>query len=573
MKVSKNSILGILLLALMFASCEYDGIDPITQVDPGPDAGAPTVNIQYPSEGTTLKVVEPVTQINIKFEVVDDIEVQEVVVKIDGSQIASFDEFTDYRIVKKEVNFDEVTTGEHVLEVSATDVSGNTTSQSVHFSKEPPYTPRFANEFFYMPFDGDYTELMTITNATEVGEPGFSSDAYLGTKSYLGAADSYLTIPFDGAVGESFTAAFWYKVSGTPDRAGILVAGANAEDRNQGFRLFREGSATEQRIKLNVGTGSGESWNDGGVIDVTEGEWVHVAFTVTPSETTIYLNGNPVNTADMSAPIDWSGVENLTIGAGGETFSYWDHLSDNSPMDELRIFDAALSQEQIQALINASAESLYMPFNGEFKDVIANREITVVGNPAFASESIEGSAAYNGATGSYLTMPAEGLKSEEFSATFWYKVNPDPDRAGLLTASAEDLENAGYPDTQNLRNFGFRLFREGNAEEQRIKLNVGTGDADSWNDGGVIQAGSDQWVFVAFTISNSETKIYLDGELVNTATLAKPMDWTGVDLFSVMSGAPRFTEWGHLSDTSNMDALRFYNKSLTQQDIQAAMQQ
>jgi hypothetical protein len=36
------------------------------------------------------------------------------------------------------------------------------------------------------------------------------------------------------------------------------------EDRTKGFRLFREGSATSQRIKLNVGTGAGESWNDGG---------------------------------------------------------------------------------------------------------------------------------------------------------------------------------------------------------------------------------------------------------------------------------------------------------------------
>ncbi len=87
-----------------------------------------------------------------------------------------------------------------------------------------------------------------------------------------------------------------------------MVVGDDADDRNQGFRLFREGSPTEQRIKLNVGTGTGESWNDGGVIDVAAGEWVHVAFTISSTESKIYFNGIEMNSADLSAPIDWTGV-------------------------------------------------------------------------------------------------------------------------------------------------------------------------------------------------------------------------------------------------------------------------
>ena len=58
---------------------------------------------------------------------------------------------------------------------------------------------------------------------------------------------------------------------------------------------------------------------------------------------------------------------------------------------------------------------------------------------------------------------------------------------------------------------------------------------------------------------------------MNTSTLTTPVDWTGTDLVSVMSGAPRFTEWNHLSDQSSMDALKFYNKALTQEDVKAAM--
>lgn len=569
MNTINNYLLGLFACMFMLISCEYDGIDPLTQVDLGADAGSPEMTINFPNEGSAIKVPEAVAAINIKFEVVDDIEVDMIEVLVNGNQIATFNDFLDYRIVKKEVTFDNVTNGEHTLTINATDIAGNTTSKTVNFSKEPPYTPKFAGEFFYMPFDGDFTELINIYMGDKTGTPAISNNAFLGTGTYEGKADSYIDVKLDQEdLGNEFSGAFWYKVSAEADRAGILVAGAN-EERQQGFRLFREGTAEEQRLKLNVGTGTGESWNDGGVINVAEGEWVHVAFSVNPSETVLYFNGMPVNTGSMTGAIDWTGVEDLTIGSGGETFSYWGHKADiNSNIDELRLFNKTLSQQDIQELINASSITLDMPFNGDYTDVVANREVTEVGSPGFAGESVEGNNAYAGAADSYLLLPSEGLLSEEFSATFWYKVNADPDRAGIITIGPEDEEN---PDAQNNRTSGFRLFREGNADEQRIKLNVGTGSSDSWNDGGVIDVNVGEWVHVAFSISNSESKIYLDGELMSTGAVSGGVDWTGTDIVSIMSGAPRFTGWNHLSDRSFMDNLRFYNKALTAEDIQAAM--
>ncbi len=568
MKYSKFKFLGLLLTIFLLASCDYDNIDPITEVDAGADAGAPEISISYPLEGTTIKVIEETTSINIKFEVTDDIEVDNIEIMVDGNAVTTMNEFTDYRIVKATVPYDNLANGEHTVTIKATDMAGNTTTQTVNFSKEPPYTPKFSGEIFYMPFDGDYTDLVTLKTADEVGTPGFTNNAFLGTAAYKGAPDSYITYPLaEDFLGQEFTAAFWYKVKGDPGRAGILVAGAD-ENRTQGFRLFREGSADQQTIKLNVGTGAAESWNDGGALDVNTGDWVYVTVTVSPTETKIYFDGNLMNTGTLAAPIDWTGVEKLTIGSGGETFSYWDHKYESSPIDELRFFDHALTQEEIQALINASAVTLHMPFDGDYKDEASNREVTVVGDPGFAGEAKVGTDAYAGAADSYLTMPSEGLLSQEFTGTFWYKVNPDPDRAGIITIGPEDTE---HPDAQNKRTSGFRLFREGNADEQRIKLNVGTGAAESWNDGGVIDATADEWVFVAFTISKTQTTIYINGEAVNTSALTAPIDWTGTDLVSIMSGAPRFTEWNHLSDQSFMDNLKFYNKVLNQEEIQAAM--
>jgi hypothetical protein len=569
MKKINKYFVGLFSFILLLTACEYEGIDPLTKVDPGADAGSPEVTINYPNEGTAIQVPEAVASIDIRFKVVDDIEVDMIEVLVNGNQIATFNEFLDYRIVNEEVSFDNVTNGEHTLTIKATDIAGNVTTKTVNFSKEPPYTPKYAGEFFFMPMDADFTELVNIYMAEVTGSPIISSDSYLGTGSYEGVAESYIDVPLDQEnLGDEFTGAFWYKVSAEADRAGILVAGAN-EERQQGFRLFREGSAEEQRLKLNVGTGTAESWNDGGVIDVTEGEWVHIAFSITPTETVLYFNGMPVNTGVMAGAIDWTGVEQLTVGAGGETFSYWNHNSDiGSNIDELRLFSTALSQEEIQELIDASSITLDMPFNGAYKDMVSNREVTVVGSPGFAGESVEGTNAYAGAENSYLLLPSDGLLSEEFSATFWYNVNASPDRAGIIVVGPLDEDS---PDAQNNRTSGFRLFREGSADAQTIKLNVGNGTSDSWNDGGVLDATAGEWVHVAFTISDSETVIYFDGEPVNTGTISGGIDWTGTDIVSIMSGAPRFTEWGHLADQSYLDKLRFYNKALTQEEIQAAM--
>ena len=568
MKNITNKLFGIFACIFLFTACDYDNIDPITQIDAGADAGAPEVTISSPADGNTIKVLAEVSSINIKFNVKDDIEIAKIEVMVDGNMIASMNDFIDYRIVNDEIVFDNITNGEHTVTVTATDIQGNTTSKTVSFSKEPPYTPKFENEYLYMPFDGDYVDLITLKTPEVTGNLNFAGESFLGSNAFTGAQDAYLSFPFDGAIGTAFTASFWYKVSANPDRAGILVAGDDETDRNQGFRLFREGGPEEQTLKLNVGFGTGESWNDGGILSASAGEWVHVAFTITETETKIYFNGVEQNTGTMPAPIDWTGVNELTIGAGGETFDYWGHLYDSSAIDELRFFDKALTQEDIQNLINSSSATLHLSFDGAYQDDISNRDISIVGTPGFAGESVEGSNAYAGAANSYLTASAEGLTSQNFSATFWYKVNSDPNRAGILVMGPADDEN---PDAQNKRTNGFRLFREGSAEQQTIKLNVGTGDGESWNDGGIVDAVAGEWVFVAFTISDTETAIYFDGELINTGTLSSPIDWTGADLLSIMSGAPRFTGWSHLSDTSYMDDLTLYNKALTADEVQSLM--
>ncbi|WP_179351404.1 LamG domain-containing protein [Winogradskyella vidalii] len=336
---------------LMLVSC-YDGIDSITEVDPGPDLEDPTVEIMSPNGDIIIPFTDTETDLDIEIFVQDDIEIQTITVAFNGDTFRTFDSFLDYRIFMESFAYENLQLGTHTILVTAVDTSGKTTSESITFDLDNTYTPVFESETFYMPFfEGLYTELISESDPSVVGTPEIVTGGYSG-RTYQGATDSYLTFPIDGLFSEdAFSATFWYKVNSAPDRAGILVVGNDVpENRNQGFRLFREGNATEQRIKANIGMGDGESWNDGGVIDVAAGDWVHVALTVSATESKIYLNGVEQTSVTLDSSIDWTGCTDLTIGAGGETFSYWGHTSDLSQIDELKLFNTALSQADIDAM-------------------------------------------------------------------------------------------------------------------------------------------------------------------------------------------------------------------------------
>lgn len=590
MKTFNNIILGLIgLLALN--SCEQ-GIDSLTEVDPGPDTTAPSVQISSPSEGSAVKVNEEFATITIQFEAQDDIELGSVEVWLNGVQLSTYNSFVDYRkLIVDDLVYDQLADGSHELSVVATDLDGKSTTETVNFTKEPAYISKYDGELLYMPFDGGFVDLLSFEEATQNGTPLTSEETLAGSGSYLGTEGAYLTLDPERFKNAEFSAIFWLKLNAVPDRAGILAMSPPLNETGgnvltSGFRFFRENAGGKQRFKLNVGTGAGNSWFDGGEaadVEATTEEWINLAFTISGSEAVVYIDGQVVSQGVLTG-IDWTDVNILSIMSGAPNFSGWNHLSDQSMMDELRIFDRAISQEEVQQIImddsgivisdyppTFNGEKFYMPFDGDYRNLFTDTEADIVGDPKFAAASAAGNDAYAGAEGSYLTYPTDGLTSDTFSATFWYKVNPEPGRAGILVAGPEDTEKEGYPDVQNLRTSGFRFFREGDATRQIFKLNVGTGEADIWVDGGDAAAfdptGSG-WVHMAITISENTATIYFDGVEVASNALSAPLDWTGCDLFSIGSGAPRFTEWGHLSDQSFIDELRFYDKALTPEEIQ-----
>lgn len=347
------NILLVMLIAVV--SCKDGYIDDINPVQPGTDEKAPQVAITYPTNRTVLiPFTDESTQINFEFEVNDDIEITTITIALNGSTLQTYTDFKDYRRVATTYLSETLPIGDYTFDVTATDASGKSTTQSFAFEISNVYQAKYPGEIFYMPFEGDlYLDLLENISAEKVGSPSFAAGK--SGRAFAGATDSYLTLPTTGLINDEFSASFWYKVNATPDRGGILTVsppGPTNNNRTSGFRLFRENAGGKQRIKLNVGNGTADNWFDGGAaadIDA-DSDWVHVAFTIAGDQCAVYINGTAVSQATYPG-VSWADCDILTIGSGAPNFTEWNHLSDLSLIDELRFFDKALTQEEVQTIV------------------------------------------------------------------------------------------------------------------------------------------------------------------------------------------------------------------------------
>ena len=357
--VKKLSLLSLVLV--IAAACQQEEIDDITRVDPGEDQAAPQVEITSPSDGMDFQTTTETFMIDIAFDVVDDIEIAEITVELNGQQLESYNEFTDYRIVNREIPY-ELTDGDFTLSVTATDIVGNTTTETINFSKATvDYLPQFDGEAFYMNFNGNYTEFINNQEINVVGTPGYAGEAQIGSNAYAGDTDSYLTTPADNLNSGNISATFWYKTNGDQERAGIITASPEDPNnpngpqnlRTSGFRIFKEGT---NNFKINVGIGSSDVGNDyWGTLETTN-EWVFMAFTISETEAKIYFDGELVSTLPLDTPMSWEGVDLISIMSGAPRFTEWNHLSDTSYMDDLRFFTKALTAEEVNEVMEYTEE-------------------------------------------------------------------------------------------------------------------------------------------------------------------------------------------------------------------------
>jgi hypothetical protein len=282
--------------------------------------------------------------------------------------------FKDYRRALEAFRYNTLENGTHTLTITATDMSDKSTSASVNFEKVTPYQPKYEGEIVYMPFDGDYLELLTITEGTKGGAPVFVDGLVGKAVSFDAANKGYVLFPSDTLSGvANFSMSFWVKpkfVDSNTDGGIDGILGLVNFSNTTGFwgniDFFVENGSTAAAAKMAI-----HVTNDDSEVWLTEvnnvpnffGVWSNhtVTYDGVLHEFKYYINGElkltkaagwtDALTFKNGGPLVFGTVQfqtspSLTTGSAAQPWA--SYLT--GQLDEIRIFNRALSSTEVQQI-------------------------------------------------------------------------------------------------------------------------------------------------------------------------------------------------------------------------------
>jgi gliding motility-associated-like protein len=167
--------------------------------------------------------------------------------------------------------------------------------------------------------------------------------------AFDGVDDGVIMGPPPAAVSGSFTVEAWLRpADGTKDMHIFST-------RSTGEMSFDMQIMNGNTIHGDIGSGS--AWLTtaaNATFNYNAGQWIHIAYAVTPAGYSIYANGNLVGSGSFSGtPLLMNSTHTTTIGAYPGESTYF-----NGSIDEVRVYNAALSQANIQADMLSTASSV-----------------------------------------------------------------------------------------------------------------------------------------------------------------------------------------------------------------------
>lgn len=217
----------------------------------------------------------------------------------------------------------------------------------------------------YWSFNGNYTDSISNTTATGVGT-SFTT-GFLG-QALQGAANGYVISDLPAAIKNmnSFTIDYW--INTPQNTSGILTPICISRDNEYwgALDMFYENGSTASSANLKVHfNGQSEVWFTNGIVANPWNAWQNIALTydAASSTFTLYQGGSKVASTTAAGlgnavfPVTATkiifGTEQFqcspSIGTAGGAQGWADYLK--GQMDEVRIYNIALTEADLQALI------------------------------------------------------------------------------------------------------------------------------------------------------------------------------------------------------------------------------
>ena len=249
-----------------------------------------------------------------------------------------------------------------------------------------------ADPVVHLELDGNVNDVAGGHNGTIVGTPIYVT-GHAGNAISLDGVDDYVNVPY-AADFTGYTIAAWVKVN--------TVNNANIISRSDG-----SGYNASQEIRINNGKFD-HMVNDGslkhvtGTTSIVAGTWYYVAVTASSGgKARLYVNGVEQGTAWSIGSL-WMGGDRFVVGQAAQGTTFF-----NGVVDDVRIYELALSQTDIQSLYNGTMKPRV---NLKVLDTTASEQFADPGSFLISRDSSAGSLT------AYYTLSGAATNGSDYSS-------------------------------------------------------------------------------------------------------------------------------------------------------------
>lgn len=352
---------------------------------------------------------------------------------------------------------------------------------------------------------------------------------------------------------------------------------------NNGDGHWSDFIATENNNGMNV---EASQWLD-------DKEWHYYTVTLTSNTGKIYVDGVILNS--------WTLADNTIIPAffstaaangypvvclGGNQSWNWADIDAAFGYDDFVVYDRALTAGQIAKIISTkkAIEPVSVPTPVYFNDFSSTDGVTIIGSGEFITDADPhfGQVYHNdpnltkAVRTNYLKLPEDVLMhaatTKEMTITFWVNKKNAADyywspvftaygaTNGPMATHADDWWPFFYAETRGVLGWNSNGYCDFTAEQNDAVTNT---ESTVWTDDG-------QWHLYTMTFTPSSAKVYIDGEVMNSWTIAdNGLDglFTQTNLVYVCLGGNQAWGWNDPDPAFAFDDFAVYDAALTAEQI------
>ena len=382
----------------------------------------------------------------------------------------------------------------------------------------------------------------------------FGVDGQINWGAKFNGSSSYIDTNLQMPSTTTFTFSCWFYKN---DSANYHLIGDFNSTATLSSGRFRVQLASTDDISVGVGNGTNMDFSVFTPTVSLNQIWRHIAVTVDGTSVKAYIDGSQVGTTDTSLYSLASGVNDFAIGAyhtssGKQNF--------NGTIDQVRIFQKALSQNEVDTLYGETAcvytsttdqvdyqgtNLAYYKFDNTALDETTNNHDGTEYNINYEFGRYGQAADFNGSS-SYISVAHNSSFNWTGNKTISLWVKFDSLGSGSVGLAAKSSNSSPY---------GWFVYKNG-ADNKIAFSHYNSSDAAS----SVVSdyaAVTDVWYHICVTGDGTTNKLYINGQEEDSANAV-----TGTNVTDDLVFGRFYTNISNYYFDGNIDQVRFYESTL-----------